>query len=87
MSAVPIQRIVTGPDDAPVVLLSDSLGSTLAVTVADDLATPPPHLAAIAGSVRDGRLLVVPDAAHLANAQHPDSITPAITEHLTKESA
>ena len=87
MSAGPVHQIVTGPDDSPVVLLSNSLGSTLAVAVADDPATPPPHLAATADSVRDGRLLVVPDAAHLANAQQPDSITPAITEHLTKESA
>jgi 3-oxoadipate enol-lactonase len=87
VSAVPVHRIVTDPDDAPVVLLPNSLGSTLAVAGANDPATPPPHLAAIADSVLDGRLLVVPDAAHLANAQQPDSITPAIIEHLTKESA
>jgi len=56
---------------------------TLAIAGADDPATPPPHLEAIATSVQDGRLLVVPDSAHLANAQQPGTITPAIIEHLT----
>jgi 3-oxoadipate enol-lactonase len=56
---------------------------TLAIAGADDPATPPLHLAEIAGSVKDGRLLVVPHSAHLANAQQPDSITPAITAHVT----
>lgn len=59
--------------------------ATLAIAGADDPATPEPHLAAIAGAVRDGRLLVVPDSAHLANAQQPAVITPAIIEHLTRE--
>jgi 3-oxoadipate enol-lactonase len=58
---------------------------TLAIAGADDPATPEPHLAAIAGAVHDGRLLVVPDSAHLANAQQPGVITPAIIEHLTQE--
>jgi 3-oxoadipate enol-lactonase len=56
---------------------------TLAIAGADDPATPPPHLEAIAEGVQDGRLLVVPDSAHLANAQQPATITPAIIEHLT----
>lgn len=55
---------------------------TLAIAGADDPATPPPHLAEIADAVRDGRLLVVPESAHLANAQQPQVITPAIVEHL-----
>lgn len=60
---------------------------TLAIAGADDPATPPRHLEEIAASVQDGRLLVVPDAAHLANAQQPGTITPAIIEHLTQENA
>lgn len=60
---------------------------TLAIAGANDPATPPPHLAQIADSVRDGRLLVVADAGHLANAQQAESITPAIIQHLTQESA
>jgi 3-oxoadipate enol-lactonase len=58
---------------------------TLAIAGADDPATPPPHLEEIAGRVPDGRLLVVPQSAHLANAQQPGTITPAILEHLTRE--
>lgn len=58
---------------------------TLAIAGADDPATPPPDLAAIADSVADGRLLVVPDSAHLANAEQPGTITPAIVEHLTAD--
>lgn len=55
---------------------------TLAIAGADDPATPARHLAAIAEAVPDARLLVVDDAAHLANAQQPDFVTPAILEHL-----
>ncbi|MFE6649348.1 3-oxoadipate enol-lactonase [Nocardioides sp. NPDC057772] len=55
---------------------------TLAIAGADDPATPPPHLEEIAEAVEDGRLLVVPDSAHLANAQQPQVITRAVIEHL-----
>lgn len=60
---------------------------TLAVAGADDPATPPAHLEEIATSVQHGRLLVVPDAAHLANVQQPGTVTPAIVSHLTQENA
>lgn len=56
---------------------------TLAIAGADDPATPPPYLEEIANGVQDGRLLVIPDAAHLASAQQPDVITAAIIDHLT----
>jgi 3-oxoadipate enol-lactonase len=56
---------------------------TLAIAGADDPATPPPFLQAIAENVQDGRLVVVPDSAHLANAEQPAIITPAIIAHLT----
>lgn len=55
---------------------------TLAIAGANDPATPEPDLKAIASAVQDGRLLVVPDSAHLANAQQPGIVTPAIIEHL-----
>jgi 3-oxoadipate enol-lactonase len=60
---------------------------TLAIAGADDPATPPPHLEAIAESVQDGRLLVVPESAHLASAEQPQTITPAIIAHLEGGSA
>jgi 3-oxoadipate enol-lactonase len=56
---------------------------TLAIAGADDPATPPPFLQAIAEGVADGRLLVVPESAHLANAEQPQLVTPAIITHLT----
>lgn len=55
---------------------------TLAIAGADDPATPPDHLARISSGVADSRLLVVPDAAHLANAQQPAAVTAAVIEHL-----
>jgi 3-oxoadipate enol-lactonase len=55
---------------------------TLAIAGADDPATPPATLEEIAASVPDSRLLVVPRAAHLANAERPDIITPALINHL-----
>ncbi|QIX28087.1 3-oxoadipate enol-lactonase [Nocardioides sp. JQ2195] len=55
---------------------------TLAIAGADDPSTPPPHLEGIADAVQDGRLLVVPDSAHLANDEQPATVTPAIIEHL-----
>ncbi|MFJ5991741.1 3-oxoadipate enol-lactonase [Lentzea sp. NPDC092896] len=59
---------------------------TLAIAGADDPATPPHHLEEIATSVQDGRILVVPGAAHLANAEQPDVVTAALVDHLTKGS-
>jgi 3-oxoadipate enol-lactonase len=58
---------------------------TLAIAGADDPATPPEQLERIASAVRRGRLLVVPQAAHLANAEQPDRVNAAILEHLTEE--
>ena len=55
---------------------------TLAIAGADDPATPPAKLEEIASCVPDSRLLVVPRAAHLANAERPDVITPALINHL-----
>lgn len=66
--------------------LRDDLASiaapTLAIAGAEDPATPPEKLNEIASGVKDGRLLVVPHAAHLANSEQPDLVTPALIEHL-----
>lgn len=56
---------------------------TLAVAGADDPATPPEHLERIAASVKDGRLLVVPHAAHLASQEQVEVVNRAVLEHLT----
>jgi 3-oxoadipate enol-lactonase len=64
-------------DDLP------SIGApTLAIAGADDPATPPSHLQAIADAVKDGRLLVVPQAAHLASDEQPDLVNQAVIDHL-----
>jgi 3-oxoadipate enol-lactonase len=55
---------------------------TLAIAGADDPATPPDHLERIAEGIPDGRLLVLPAAAHLANQEQPAAVTDAILEHL-----
>ncbi|MDX8035397.1 3-oxoadipate enol-lactonase [Lentzea sp. BCCO 10_0856] len=60
---------------------------TLAIAGADDPATPPHHLEQIVASIRDATLLVVPGAAHLANAEQPGVVTAALVDHLTKESS
>jgi 3-oxoadipate enol-lactonase len=55
---------------------------TLAIAGAQDPATPPDHLERIASGVRDGRLLVLAEAAHLANDEQPQAVTTALLEHL-----
>lgn len=55
---------------------------TLAIAGADDPATTPVKLAEIADAIPGARLLVVDDAAHLANAEQPAVVTPAIIDHL-----
>ena len=55
---------------------------TLALAGADDPATPPEHLAAIADAVPGARLLVLPQAAHLANVERPAEVNAALLAHL-----
>jgi len=62
--------------------LSAITAPTLAIAGQDDPATPPARLEEIVAGIPDARLLVVPKAAHLANAEQPGIITPAIIEHL-----
>jgi 3-oxoadipate enol-lactonase len=63
--------------------LPDITAPTLAVAGADDPATPPEHLERIAAAVKDGRLLVVPQSAHIASQEQPEAVTQAVLEHLT----
>lgn len=62
--------------------LQDIAAPTLAIAGSDDPATPPAVLASIADAVPGARLLVVEQAAHLANAEQPAIITSAIIDHL-----
>jgi 3-oxoadipate enol-lactonase len=54
----------------------------LAIAGAQDPATPPERLQAIAEGVRDGRLLVVDPAAHLANVEQAQAVNEALVDHL-----
>jgi 3-oxoadipate enol-lactonase len=54
----------------------------LAIAGTEDPTTPPEHLRAIVDGVRDGRLLTLDPAAHLANVEQPDAVTAAVLEHL-----
>ena len=65
--------------------LSSIIAPTLAIAGADDPATPSDLLRDIVDAVPNGRLLVVPDSAHLANAEQADTITPALIEHLEQQ--
>jgi 3-oxoadipate enol-lactonase len=62
--------------------LASIVAPTLAIAGSHDPATPEPKLREIADGVKDGRLLVVSDAAHLANAQQPGVVNPALIAHL-----
>lgn len=65
--------------------LSAIAAPTLAIAGADDPATPPAKLEEIVARIPGARLLTVPQAAHLANAEQPDIITPALIEHLEQQ--
>lgn len=64
--------------------LSAITAPALAIAGADDPATPPAMLEEIAGAIPGAELLVVPNSAHLANAEQPDIVTPAIVRHLER---
>ena len=58
---------------------------TLAIAGADDPATPSWQLERIAKSVAHGKLVVVPESAHLASAERPAMITPAVIAYLLED--
>jgi 3-oxoadipate enol-lactonase len=88
VTATPAQGYAACCEAIAALDLRDELASitapTLAIAGADDPATPPPKLEEIATGVKNGKLLVVARAAHLANAEQPGIITPALIEHLEK---
>jgi 3-oxoadipate enol-lactonase len=53
----------------------------LAIAGAQDPATPPSHLEAIATAIPGARLEVLERAAHLANLERPDAVNRLILEH------
>lgn len=66
--------------------LSGRLGAirapTLAVAGADDPAAPPEGAEFVRDSVPGARLVVIEQAAHLANVERPEEITRVVLDHL-----
>jgi 3-oxoadipate enol-lactonase len=62
--------------------LGEIRAPTLVLMAGDDAATPPEEGERIAAGVPGARLLVVPEAAHLANVEQPEAVTRALLEHL-----
>lgn len=61
---------------------------TLVIAGADDPATPPDaHARVIAEAVPDARLEVLPEAAHLANLEQPESVSRLLLEHFNGRAA
>ncbi|MBM2623843.1 4-carboxymuconolactone decarboxylase [Actinoplanes sp. LDG1-06] len=54
----------------------------LAIAGADDQPAPPDGLALIASGVRNGRLVVLEDVAHLAPAEKPGEVAALLDEHF-----
>lgn len=65
--------------------LSSITAPTLAIAGEDDPATPPAKLEEIVALIPGAQLLTVPRAAHLANAEQPTIVTPALIEHLEQQ--
>ena len=66
--------------------LRDRLGAiqapTLVIAGADDEAITLDHAELIHSSITDSHLVVVEEAAHLANVEQPESVTRSILDHL-----
>ena len=67
--------------------LGEVRAPVLAVAGAHDPVTPPDLLSEVADGVRDGRLVVLPDASHLAPAEAPAEVARLIRTHLLDEPA
>jgi 3-oxoadipate enol-lactonase/4-carboxymuconolactone decarboxylase len=67
--------------------LGEITAPVLAVAGAHDAVTTPEHLGEIASGVKDGRLEVLPDVAHLAPAEAPSVVAGLVLRHCLGESA
>jgi 3-oxoadipate enol-lactonase len=55
---------------------------TVVIAAAEDPSTPVEHAETIVRGIAGSRLVVVPDAAHLANVEQADAVNDAVLEHL-----
>jgi 3-oxoadipate enol-lactonase len=56
---------------------------TLVIAGAEDVATPPEDAAFLEKTIPSARLVVLPEAAHLANVERPELFNRALLEHLS----
>jgi 3-oxoadipate enol-lactonase len=68
-------------DDLPRIV-----ASTRVIAAAEDQSTPPEQSEEIARRIPGADLVVIPDAAHLANIEQPEAVTDQILDHVTMES-
>jgi len=62
--------------------LSSIQAPTLVIAAAEDRTTPPDHGELIVRGIQNARLVVLPDAAHLANVERAEVFSRLVTEHL-----
>jgi 3-oxoadipate enol-lactonase len=55
---------------------------TLVLSAAEDPSIPPHHGQAIAEAITGSSFTVLPDAAHIASAQHPDAVNALLRSHF-----
>ncbi len=63
-------------------VLGQITAPTLAIAGAEDPTSPPEHLEAIAAEIADARVVVIPNAAHLVNAERAREFDEALLGHL-----
>ena len=62
--------------------LAEITAPTLVIAAAEDPATPLDQAELIARGMPSARLAVLPDAAHLANAEQPEAFSRLVADHL-----
>lgn len=60
---------------------------TLVIAGNDDPAVPPDQAALLADAIAGSRLVVLAEAAHLANVEQPEAFSAAVSEHLALQEA
>jgi len=63
--------------------LGEIRAPTLVIAGAEDLATPSKHAELLVDGIPDAKLVVLPDAAHLANVQQAAAFSRVVAEHLS----
>jgi 3-oxoadipate enol-lactonase len=62
--------------------LGEIQAPTLVIAAAEDRATPPEHSELLVHEIPDAKLVVLPDAAHLANVEQAEAFSTLVSEHL-----